>query len=256
MFHHRPENAFITAEDEGLELLQIPARKDNYFYLMHAAHSGETVAIDPGDADPILWAMRARNWPLTHIFNTHHHGDHVGGNRRLQEETQAEIFGYAGDASRIPAISRRLEEGEHFTWGGVEVEVIFVPGHTTGHIAYYLPRPGWLFCGDALFLMGCGRLFEGTPEQAYASLQKFAALPEDTLVFCAHEYTAHNGEFALSCDPQNAALQQRMAHVRVMRQSGKPTVPGRLAEEKATNPFLRASTPEEFAKLRNLRDSW
>lgn len=256
MLIHQPENASIACEYNSLTLLRIPARSDNYLYLLHSEATGETAAIDPSDAAPIQMQLHRQNWQLTHIFNTHHHGDHTGGNRALRAETNCEILGFEPDAERIPGITRKLTEGEHFRWGDTDWQVLFLPGHTLGHIAYYLPQPRWLFCGDVLFLMGCGRLFEGTPEQAYHSLQQIKQLPDDTLIFCAHEYTQTNGEFALSVDPDNAALRERMAQVRALRAEGTPTVPAPLREEKATNPFLRAASLEEFASLRKLRDGW
>lgn len=227
-----------------LDILQIPARSDNYIYLLHDAASGETAAVDPADGEPVLRALADRRWRLTHILNTHHHGDHTGGNRTLKGITGCRIHGYGPDASRIPAIDQHLQDGDRLRIGTAEAEVLFIPGHTLGHIAYYFAAEKLLFCGDTLFSMGCGRLFEGTPAQMHHSLGRLAALPDDVRVYCGHEYSESNGKFALMLEPGNAALQKRMEEVRVLRAQGKPTVPTTLAQEKATNPFLRTHSQE------------
>lgn len=227
-----------------LEIIQIPALNDNYNYLLHDRATGKTAAVDPSEAEPTRRALEQRGWGLDIILNTHHHGDHVGGNLALQQQYGCAIYGYAADAARIPGITRRLDDEETITVGESVAQVLFVPGHTRGHIAYYFADDGALFCGDTLFGMGCGRLFEGTPQQMHASLRRLQALPEGTLVYCAHEYTEANGRFALTLEPQNPHLQQRMVEVRALRRQGRPTVPSTLAEEKRTNPFLREDSPE------------
>lgn len=253
-----------------LEIVQIPVLSDNYIYLAHDAGSGATAAIDPALAEPVLGALSARGWKLTHILNTHHHIDHIGGNIELKQVTGCTIAGYGDDAARIPGIDVRLNDGDMFMLGDARTEVLFVPGHTRGHIAFWCADDRALFCGDTLFSMGCGRLFEGTPEQMYASLSRIAALPEDALVYCTHEYTESNGRFALTLEPGNAELQQRMAEVRGLRAGGKPTVPSMLGMEKRTNPFLRtesveirknlgmlSATPiQVFTEIRHRKDSF
>lgn len=237
-------------------LIQIPALKDNYIYLLYSAATRECAVIDAPMAAPVLDVLEQRQWKLSHIFNTHHHGDHIGANHDLNARTHCEIIGYAGDAPRIPGITRTVDDKQIFFWGNTSIEVMFLPGHTLGHIAYYLSEPGWFFCGDTLFLMGCGRLFEGTAEQMFASLQRIKELPDETLIFCAHEYTQTNGRFALTVDSENKALTERMKRVNALRNQNLPTVPASLAEEKQTNPFLRCQHVEEFKRLRELRNDF
>lgn len=251
-----------------LSVLTVPVLSDNYIYLLHDEASGATAAIDPAEADPVLEVLEQRGWTLHYVFNTHHHADHVGGNEALKHATGCRVAGYDADAMRIPGIDLRLQEGARVSFGTVEMQVMFVPGHTLGHIAYYLPRERVVFCGDTLFLMGCGRLFEGTAAQMHASLQALAQLPEDTAVYCTHEYTEANGAFARSIEPENVMLERRVERVRAMRQAGEFTVPGNMAEEKHTNPFLRcdrvdirqrlgmpdASEVAVFAEMRKRKD--
>lgn len=227
-----------------LEIVQIPVLNDNYIYLAHDPATGQTAAVDPAVSGPVLDELRRRGWTLTHILNTHHHGDHVGGNLELKTETGCVIVGPRADRERIPGIDIALGDGDRYRLGNAEAEVFDVPGHTRGHIAYWFADSAALFCGDTLFAMGCGRLFEGTPAQMWASLSKLARLPDETRVYCAHEYTEANGRFALAIEPDNRALQRRMAEVRALRAAGKPTVPSRLDEEQATNPFLRPDSAE------------
>lgn len=240
----------------ALKLLVQPLLSDNYAYLVHDLLSGQTAAIDPSEAKPILKSLQEKNWQLTHIFSTHHHWDHTGGNLALKQATGCEVVGYTDDAERIPGITQKVEDGQRFAWGGETVEVLFIPGHTLGHIAYYFPQSGWVFCGDTLFSLGCGRLFEGTAEQMYASLQRLAALPDDTKVYCGHEYTEANGQFAITVEPDNLMLQQRMAEVKRLRAQALPTIPSTIRGEKATNPFLRATSAEVFAEIRKKKDAF
>lgn len=228
----------------ALEIVQIPARRDNYIYLLHDAASHKTAVVDPADAPPVEAALHHRGWTLDFILNTHHHNDHIGGNLALKQDYGCKIYGYGPDAVRIPGIDHLLEDDELVEIGEAKAQVIYIPGHTLGHIAYYFPADKALFCGDTLFSLGCGRLFEGTPQQMYDSLQKLAALPDDTLVFCAHEYTQSNGAFALTLEPHNAELCKRMAEVEALRMRGRSTVPSTLGQEKATNPFLREDSAE------------
>lgn len=223
-----------------LEIHQIPVLNDNYVYLAHEAESGATAVVDPAVAGPVLQAAAAKGWTITHILNTHHHGDHTGGNLEIKAATGCIVVGARSDAGRIPGIDVQVGEGDTYTLGGAVARVFDVPGHTSGHIAYWFEESNALFCGDTLFALGCGRVFEGTPEQMWRSLDKLRALPGATRVYCAHEYTQANARFALTVDPQNAALRQRADEIDRMRAAGRPTVPSTLAEELATNPFLRA----------------
>lgn len=238
-----------------LEILILPVLQDNYIFLLHEPRARATAVVDPAEAGPVLAALRKRGWTLDMILNTHHHGDHVGGNRELQAATGCAIVGYGPDAHRIPGITRRVEDGDTVAVGEELAHVLFVPGHTLGHIAYHFPSSRALFCGDTLFSLGCGRLFEGTPEQMRASLTRLAVLPDDTRVYCAHEYTEKNGHFALLHDPGNGALQERMREVTELRKQGKPTIPTTIGGEKAANPFLRCDL-ETFSRLRERRNSF
>lgn len=223
-----------------LEIHQIPVLSDNYVYLAHSAATGETAVIDPAVAEPVLDALKAKGWTLTHILNTHHHGDHTGGNLQLKQATGCIIVGPRADAARIPGIDVQVGDGDRYGFGGEQAAVFDVPGHTRGHIAYHFADSQALFCGDTLFALGCGRLFEGTPQQMWASLGKLRALPADTRVYCAHEYTQSNARFALTVDPANDRLKARAAEIDRLRAAGTPTVPSLLGVEKETNPFLRA----------------
>ncbi len=223
-----------------LQIHQFPCLSDNYGFLAHDADSGVTACIDTPEVGPILQALDATGWSLTHILNTHWHPDHAGGNLAIQEKTGCEIFGPLAEQERIPGIERALGDGDVFDLGGHEVRVFDVPGHTAGHIAYWLPADGVAFVGDTLFALGCGRLFEGTAAQMWHSLQKLMALPPETRVYCAHEYTQANARFALSVDPRNAELVARAEAIDAARDQGEPTVPTTLGLELRTNPFLRA----------------
>lgn len=249
----------------------IPALADNYIYLLHEPCSGETAAVDPAEAEPVLQALQQRGLQLNYVFNTHHHGDHVGANIELKQTTGCRIVGASADRARIPGIDIAVSEGDVLKLGDQPLKVLETPGHTLGHVAYYCSESQALFCGDTLFSMGCGRLFEGSAEQLYQSLQKLASLPAATRVYCAHEYTAANGRFALTLEPENPALQRRAAEVAGLRRQGLPTLPSTLADETACNPFLRtdsaairravvadAQTPaaEVFARIRRLKDEF
>ena len=239
-----------------LEVVQVPVLSDNYVYLAHDAASGDTAVIDPAVADPVLAAAETRGWRITQILNTHWHPDHVGANLAIKAASGCRITGPVGEAAKIPGLDRAVAEGDEVRIGEHVGRVIDVPGHTAGHNAYHFAAAGLLFCGDTLFAMGCGRLFEGSPEQMFESLGKLMALPDRTLVYCAHEYTAANGRFALSVEPGNAELQARMAEVVAAREAGRPTVPSTIALERATNPFTRAASVDEFALRRSAKDSF
>ncbi|MDE1174760.1 MAG: hydroxyacylglutathione hydrolase [Parvibaculaceae bacterium] len=255
---------------KGLEVHQFPCLDDNYGYLVHDLETGMTAAIDTPDATPILAALKEKGWKLTHILNTHHHGDHVGGNLALKAETGCTIIGPKVEEAVIPGIDRAVSEDDVVELGASSARVIEVPGHTRGHIAYSFSDAGVAFVGDTIFALGCGRLFEGTPAQMWDSIQKLAALPDDTLVYCAHEYTQSNARFALTVEPQNGALQARAKEVDEKRARGEWTVPTTIALEKATNPFLRPASKDlqetvglagaplvdVFAETRRLKDNF
>lgn len=257
-----------------MEIYRIPALSDNYIFLLHDPQRSQAAVVDPAEAAPVLKELERLGASLTAIFNTHHHGDHVGGNTELlQRFPNAVVYGGAEDRGRIPGQQVFLAEGDRVAFGDREATVYFVPGHTRAHIAYYF-RPeqpdetGDLFCGDTLFAGGCGRLFEGTPSQMVDSLHKLRLLPNSTRVWCAHEYTLKNLQFACSVDRHNHALQNRLAEVETLRRNAQPTVPSNLGVEKFTNPFLRWDEPslqtamqsqdpiQTFARLRGKKDQW
>ena len=226
-----------------IEIVRIPALSDNYIWLAHDPASGETVVVDPAEAGPVLAALDRLGWRLTHILNTHHHGDHVGGNRELKDRTGCTIVGHARDAARIPGIDVRVGDGDTVSLGNASARVIAIDGHTVGHIAYWFADAAALFCGDTLFSLGCGRLFEGTAAQMWTSLGRLRDLPAETRIYCGHESTEANARFALSLDPDNPALRARAADVRELRARAQPTVPSVLGDERACNPFLRCADP-------------
>lgn len=233
----------------ALELVTIPCLKDNYAYLIHNAATGATAVIDVPEAPPILAALQSRGWTLTDILITHHHWDHIDGVADVRAATGAAVWGAAADAHRLPPLDHALAEGDNVSIGTETGTVIDVPGHTVGHIAFYFPASHLVFTADSLMAAGCGRLFEGTPAQMWGSLSKLAALPPETTVCSGHEYTASNIRFALSLEPDNAALILRSERVASARKDGLPTVPSTLDEERATNPFLRAFLPQVKAAI-------
>ena len=239
-----------------LEVARIAALSDNYIWLVHEPETGETTVIDPAQAPQVLAEAERRGWRISQIWNTHWHPDHTGGNAEIKAATGAFVTGPAAEAGRIPTLDRGVAEGDEVRLGAHTARVLEVPAHTAGHIAYHLPDEAMVFVGDTLFAMGCGRLFEGTPEQMHANLQRLAQLPPETNVYCAHEYTLSNGRFALTVEPDNEALQQRMREVEKARESGEATVPTTIALEKATNPFLRARSVDELASRRQAKDNF
>lgn len=253
-----------------LTILQLPVLTDNYIYLLHDSASGATAAVDPAVAQPVLDILAQNNWQLTRILNTHHHSDHVGGNLELKQKTGCTIIAALSDQHRIPGIDHGVVNGDEIILGQHKIKVISTPGHTSGHVVYHFTEDHSLFCGDTLFVMGCGRLFEGTAEQMWSSLQKLKALPVTTRIYCAHEYTQANGRFALTVEPDNQLLQQRMAVINRLREKQLSTVPSTIEQELATNPFFREDSyslqktinmvnrkpAEVFAKIRRLKDNF
>lgn len=230
--------------------------KDNYAWLLRDEASGAVAVVDPADACPVAKIVNEQGGRLDLILLTHHHRDHTAGTDELRERFNARVVGAAADAPRLPDLDEAVGEGNMVRLGESLARVIAVPGHSSGHIAYYFAEPPALFCGDTLFSLGCGRLFEGTPEQMFASLRRLAALPAETLICCGHEYTESNARFALQADPANAALVAYAARVKALRAEGKPSVPSRMADELAANPFLRAPDVATFADLRARKDNF
>ena len=237
-----------------MDIVPIPAFSDNYLWLAHDEASGETAVVDPGDAAPVLAEADRRGWTISQVWNTHWHPDHTGGNLAIKEATRARISGPAGED--IPGRDTALSEGDEVRLGRHVGRVIEVPGHTRGHIALIFDQDGVAFVGDTLFAMGCGRLFEGSPEQMYRSLRRVTELPPETRLYCAHEYTLSNARFAAHAMPDDAAIARRLEEVKRLRDEGKITVPTSVAEERETNPFVRATNVEEFARLRKEKDSF
>ena len=238
-----------------IEVAAVSVLTDNYVWLIHNSESGETAAVDPSVADPVLEAVATRGWRLTQILNTHWHPDHTGGNQGIQAATGAPITAPA-EAERVSTVDRIVREGDRVTVAGAEAVVWDIPAHTAGHIAYYFEDERMIFVGDTMFAMGCGRLFEGTAEQMFANLQRIAALPGDVRIYCGHEYTRANARFAAHAEPDNADVARRLEQAAEMRGRGEITLPTTVAEERATNPFVRASDSEEFARLRSAKDSF
>ena len=237
-----------------LEIVRIPALSDNYIWLVHDPESAETMVVDPAQADPVLAEADRRGWRIGAIWNTHWHPDHTGGNAAIKEATGCTVIAPAAEAARIPTADRLVREGDTVRLGGHVATVLEVPAHTAGHIAYHFAEDAVVFVGDTLFAMGCGRLFEGTAAQMFANMQRLAALPDATRVYCAHEYTQSNGRYARVAEPDNAAIAARMAEVDALRAAGEATVPTTIALERATNPFLRAQSAEIFAQRRAAKD--
>lgn len=238
-----------------LSVARVQVLSDNYVWLLHDDVSGETVVIDPAVAEPVLAAAAERGWAISQIWNTHWHGDHVGGNAAIKAATGCLITGPAAEAEKIGTLDRQVGEGDEVRIGDHVATVMEVPAHTAGHIAYHLASDRIIFVGDTLFAMGCGRLFEGTADQMFANMARFAALPDDTTVYCAHEYTQGNGRFAVTVEPDNEALLARMADVDMARARGEATVPTTIGLERATNVFMRASDANELARRRAAKDT-
>jgi hydroxyacylglutathione hydrolase len=226
-----------------LDFHQFPCLQDNYGVLIRDAEAGVTASIDAPEAVSVRKALADKGWKLTHILTTHHHGDHTAGNLAIKAETGCTIIGPKAEAARIPGIDRSVGEGDSFAFGAFQVHVLDTPGHTAGHITYWIPAAGVAFVGDTLFAIGCGRVIEGSMETMWRSLSKIARLPPATRLYCGHEYTVANAKFALTIEPGNRALQARAKEVADLRAAGKPTLPTRLDLELETNPFLRPGEP-------------
>jgi len=227
-----------------LEIELVPCLSDNYAYLVCDPDQDFCAIVDPSEARPVKAALDARGRRLTHILNTHHHPDHTGGNAALKAEYGARVIGPEKDRARIPALDDGVQEGSPFALGSHRARVLEIPAHTRAHIAFAFETDGAVFTGDTLFAMGCGRLFEGTPEMMWRSLSKLMTLADSTRVYCGHEYTLNNGRFALTLEPGNPDLNIRMQEVERLRAADRPTIPSTIGLEKRTNPFLRPQSPE------------
>jgi hydroxyacylglutathione hydrolase len=232
-----------------LEIHQFPILSDNYGVLIRDHATGAVASIDCGSGPEVAAALKAKGWKLTSILTTHHHGDHTDGNLEIKALTGCNIIGPKPEAALIPGIDVQVGHGDTFKFGTFTVHVIETPGHTLGHITFHIPEANVAFVGDTLFPLGCGRVIEGTMEMMWGALERVAALPAHTMLYCGHEYTAANAKFALTIEPENAALQARAKEITALRAAGKPTVPTRLDAELATNPFLRAANPAIRARL-------
>ncbi|MEY4269059.1 MAG: Hydroxyacylglutathione hydrolase [Pseudomonadota bacterium] len=239
----------------ALDIVRIPVLSDNYVWLVHDSSSGETLVVDPAVAAPVLDVAAAREWRITQIWNTHWHPDHVGGNADIKAATGCVITGPAAEAARIPTLDRLVAGGDSVTLGDHVAVVWDVPAHTAGHIAYHFAGDDVIFVGDTLFAMGCGRLFEGTADQMFANMQRLGTLPDATAVYCAHEYTLSNARFAITVDPHNVALADRLRCVETDRAAGIATVPTQIGLERATNPFMRAQNAAELGRIRAAKDA-
>jgi len=237
-----------------MEIIAVPAFTDNYIWIVHDEESGETAVVDPGDASPALAECERRGWTITQVWNTHHHWDHTGGNAKIKEATGALVSAPAAEEIKVRDVG--LSEGSELRIGNHVGRVIEIPGHTLGHVALVFDDPRMAFVGDTLFAMGCGRLFEGTAQQMHHSLQRIADLPGDTALYCGHEYTLANARFAEHAEPENEAIAVRYERVRAQREKNEITLPTTVSQERETNPFVRATNWEEFARLRAEKDSF
>lgn len=239
-----------------IKATRVPILQDNYAWLLRDEETGATAIVDPAEVDPVVAAIEAAGGRLDMILLTHHHGDHIAGTDAIRTRYGAKVVGATADAHRLPKLDAQVSEGSEVALGSSTARVMETPGHTRGHITYYFPDGGVLLCGDTLFSLGCGRLLEGTAAEMHKSLTRFATLPPETLVCCGHEYTESNARFAVHADPANTALQAYAADVTKLRAANQPTLPSRLADELACNPFLRAPDVATLADLRSRKDSF
>ncbi|QDZ21951.1 hydroxyacylglutathione hydrolase [Chloropicon primus] len=256
----------------NIDVYTVKALQDNYVFILHEWKNNKVAVVDPGEAKPVSDKLQALGLPLDCILTTHHHWDHTDGNLALKSQFDCKVYGFGGDKGRIPGITDELREGSQLEFGGEPVEIFQTDGHTVGHICFYFPQSKMAFVGDTLFVMGCGRLFEGTPKQMHESLQKLAAnLPENTTVYCAHEYTMSNAKFAVTVDSSNEDLRERYREIESLRAQDRKTVPTTMEMELKTNPFLRCGDPDlkscigmeseqdegkVFARVRELKDNF
>ena len=234
----------------------IPCLQDNYSYIITDEKNNTACVIDPSEAAPIAKFLRKENIELKYILNTHHHFDHIGGNEDLKKEFKSIIVGFKQDSKRIPGIEVLLEDGEIWKAENFIAKIIHVPGHTTGHICFHFFKDKFVFTGDTLFSLGCGRIFEGTYEEMFLSLNKIKSLPVDTKIYCGHEYTLNNANFCIKHDPKNQNLKNRIELIRKQRKNGQPTIPITIRDELNCNIFLRAKDLKTFSKLRDLKDNF
>ena len=238
-----------------IDVVAVPALNDNYIWMLRDPASGTVAVVDPGQDAPALDAANERGWRISQILTTHWHPDHTGGNSAIKAATGAIVTAPA-EAERLSVVDRIVAEGDRVSVGGLEAVVWDIPAHTAGHIAFYFEEAKMIFVGDTLFAMGCGRLFEGSPEQMFANMARFASLPDDVRVYCGHEYTLANARFAAHVDPDNQAVAKRLVTVAAMRERGEVTLPTTIGEERATNPFMRAIDAADLARLRTVKDSF
>ena len=239
-----------------LQIHQFPCLSDNYGFLVHDIESGETACIDTPETAPIMAALAETGWQLTQIWNTHHHYDHVGGNKELKEKYDSKVVGFKDDKDRIPEIDILVEDNQIWKEENFEAKIYHIPGHTTGHIAFHFFKEKKIFTGDTLFSLGCGRIFEGTYEQMFNSLNKIKILPKDTEIYCGHEYTLKNGDFCLANDSNNMKLKKKIEVIKKKLENNLPSIPTILGDEIECNIFLKAKNLDSFSKLRDLKDNF
>ena len=239
-----------------MKIQVIPCLQDNYAYLIIDEENSTACVIDPSESEPVINFLEKNNIKLKFILNTHHHYDHVGGNQELKEKYAAKIIGFKGDKDRIPGIDFLVDDQENWKQGNFEAKIIHIPGHTTGHIGFYFFNEKAIFTGDTLFSLGCGKIFEGTYEEMFESLSKIKNLPDDTKIYCGHEYTLQNSNFCIKHDPQNLNLQSKITNIKEKLDNNTPTIPSTLKDEKECNIFLRAKNVDSFSKLRDLKDNF
>ena len=234
----------------------IPCLRDNYSYLIVNENNNDACVVDPSEAKPVIDFINKNNINLKYILNTHHHYDHIGGNKELKKKYNATVVGFKNDAKRIPEIDVLVEDNQVWKKDNFEVKIIHIPGHTTGHICFYFYKEKLLFSGDTLFSLGCGKIFEGTYKDMFESLNRIKNLPEDIHIYCGHEYTLQNSKFCIKQDPDNLNLQNKITKIKKKIENNVPTVPSTLKDEKECNVFLRAKNVESFSKLRDLKDNF